>query len=268
VDVELLRPLTEVLGTIVIAGSHDPVLGVLEDVLRAASPEYKLATRSIGSRAGLLALARGESHVAATCDSFGDAAAAGTLAGTAQEVVVHLVARELGLIVAPGNPLGLSTVADLMRADVRTPPEVKRSAVRFLSRATAQPGRRSTAAPAVDTASATPHDVAEEQELTPMAVAVAVESGLADTGLGIASAAAALGLGFVPIAREDYDLVLRADFAAHAMGRALLAAVRSSAFRDTVARLPGYDTSRTGLAKPLSDTTTGHASAAPATRIV
>jgi len=236
VDVELLRPLNEVLGTIVVAGSHDPVLGLLEDALRAAAPGYKLAISSVGSRAGLLALARGEAHVAATHDAERDVAIVASAA--AQPVVVHLLVRELGLIVAPGNPLGLDSVADLTRDDVRTPPEVRRSAVRFLKR-TSESSR-----PASDSTSD-----GEEQELTPMAVAVAVQSGLADAGLGIASAAAALGLGFVPLAREDYDLVLRADFAASAMGRALLAAARSSAFRAAVAPLPGYDTSRSGVAK-------------------
>ena len=66
VEVELLRPLGEVLGTILVAGSHDPVLGLLEDVLRATAPGYKLAISSVGSRAGLLALARAEAHVATT----------------------------------------------------------------------------------------------------------------------------------------------------------------------------------------------------------
>ena len=82
-----------------------------------------------------------------------------------------------------------------------------------------------------------------------MAVAAAVRSGLVDVGLGVRSSAAALGLDFVPLEREDYDLVLRADFADGDAGRALLAVIGGEPFRAAVQRLPGYDTTRTGQRK-------------------
>ena len=85
-----------------------------------------------------------------------------------------------------------------------------------------------------------------------MAVAVAVASGLADCGLGIRSAAVALELDFVAIEREEYDLVLRADFAAGTAGRAQLDTIRSSDFRGAVEALGGYDLSRAGAVKPLT----------------
>ena len=82
-----------------------------------------------------------------------------------------------------------------------------------------------------------------------MAVAAAVASGIADCGLGIAAAAQAMNLDFVPLEREDYDLVLRRDFAQSPAGQALLAAIRSPAFRERVAVLRGYDVSRSGEIK-------------------
>ncbi|MEW6269830.1 MAG: molybdopterin biosynthesis protein [Thermodesulfobacteriota bacterium] len=242
VEVELLRPLAEVLGTIVVAGSHDPVLGVLEDALRSTHARCKLATRSIGGVAGLVALGRDEAHVAAigAFDALPDAE--GLLAGR-PVVVVHLVARELGLVVAPGNPLGLTSLADLARDDVRGVPEPTRGSVRLVAHE-AVPHRRGGVERKL-------RGEQEHEELTPMAVAAAVQSGLADAAVGLASAAAALGLGFVPLAREDYDLVLRADFAASDMGRALVATVRGEAFRAAVARLAGYDASRSGEERTL-----------------
>ncbi len=124
VEVELLRPLAEIEGTIVVSGSHDLTLGVLDDVLRGAHPGRRLATNSIGSLAGLLALGRGEAHLAAT--HLLDAATGiynlpdieRLLAGV-PVTVVTLVVREQGLIVPIGNPLGLSGVSDLKRPELR-----------------------------------------------------------------------------------------------------------------------------------------------------
>jgi putative molybdopterin biosynthesis protein len=87
-----------------------------------------------------------------------------------------------------------------------------------------------------------------------MAVAVAVASGLADAGLGIRQAAAALGLDFVPLEVEDYDLVLLRSFAESDPGSKLLATVRSPQFAAAVGRLAGYSTERTGSEKPLRGT--------------
>jgi putative molybdopterin biosynthesis protein len=266
VEVELLRPLSEVLGTIVVTGSHDLTLGVLEDVLKASYPQYKLATSSIGSLAGLLALGRGEAHVAATHLLDPDTGQYNLpdverLLGEQAVRVVNLVVREQGLIVATGNPLGLRSVADLARGDVRGMPEVTRSAVRFVNRQSGA-GTRVLLDWLLERDGIDPARIAgyEHEEFTHMAVAVAVRSGLADAALGVKSAAVALGLDFVPIEREDYDLVLREDFAASDMGRALLAVIRSAAFRDAVARLAGYDTSRTGVDKALPARDTSAAS--------
>ncbi len=89
----------------------------------------------------------------------------------------------------------------------------------------------------------------EREEDTHMAVAVA--SGLADAALGIRQAAAALGLDFVPLETEDYDLVLLRSFAESEMGDRLRGAVRSPQFAAAVGRLARYSSERTGTEKPL-----------------
>lgn len=252
VEVELLRPLAAVQGAIVVAGSHDPALAVLEDVLRARSPRHAITVRSVGSSAGLAALERGEVHAAAVHleppaggDEHDAASVSAQLArvrATCDVVAVYLVRRDIGLIVAPGNPLGLRAADDLLRPDVRTPPEVERSAVRLL-------GRTATAAataPAGDRRDAAARNARDDLEMTPLAVAAAVQSGLADAGLGSAAAAAALGLDFVPLAGEDYALVLRGDVARGDAGRALLDAVRAAAFRAGMAAIAGCDAARAG----------------------
>jgi putative molybdopterin biosynthesis protein len=237
VEIELLRPLADVRGTILVAGSHDPALAVLEDVLRASAPEYRIALSPVGGAAGLDALARGEVHAAAIC---------GALTESVPGRVVRLARRAVGLVVAAGNPLGIRTLDDLQRADVRTPPEVERSAVRLSSRTLAEPGHASAAngadgehdAPSI--AHGSRHGGGAQQELSPLAVAAAVQSGLADVGIATAAAAAALGSDFVPLADEDYVLVLREDFAATVAGRALVETAHGAAFAAALGVLPGY----------------------------
>jgi len=236
VAVELLRPLADVRGTILVAGCHDPALGELEDVLRATSPQYRIVLSPVGGEAGLAALARGEVHAAAVC---------GGQPAAAPGVVVPLARRAVGLVVAAGNPLGIRTLDDLRRGDVRTPPEVERSAVRIASRTLsgsggARPGE-SRAGHDAHVARGGRHGGGAQQELSSLAVAAAVQSGLADVGVGTAAAAAALGIDFLPLADEDVALVLRADFAASGAGRALLDAARGERFRDALRALPGYD---------------------------
>jgi putative molybdopterin biosynthesis protein len=244
VDVELLRRLEDVLGTIVITGSHDLTLGVLEDALRAVHPRFKIAASSVGSLAGLLALGRDEAHVAATHLLDPETGAYNLpdierLLDDVPRVVVNLVVREQGLIVAPGNPLELTTIEDLARPGVR-----------FVNRQSGA-GTRVLLDYLLEKEGIDPDSIDgyEREEFTHMAVAAAVRSGLADVGLGVHSAADALGLDFVPVEREDYDLVLRRDFAESEAGRALLEVIRSPGFRDAVSRLAGYDTTRTGQTK-------------------
>ena len=82
-----------------------------------------------------------------------------------------------------------------------------------------------------------------------MAVAVAIASGLTDTGLGVKSAAKALGLDFVPVEREDYDLVFLKDFFHSRMGQQLVSVICSDAYKQAVEQLDGYATNKTGSIK-------------------
>jgi hypothetical protein len=92
-----------------------------------------------------------------------------------------------------------------------------------------------------------PAFVAEErQELSAAATAAAVQSGLADVGVGVEPAATALGLDFVALRREDLTLVLRPDFVRSDAGRALLDAARGKAFATAVKRLAGYESAHDG----------------------
>ena len=87
----------------------------------------------------------------------------------------------------------------------------------------------------------------DQEEFTHMSVAVNVLSGAADTGLGIYAAAKALGLDFVPMVTEEYDLVIPEEFFEDERVQLMLEVIRSRAFREHVDQMGGYDTSKTGI---------------------
>ena len=151
-------------------------------------------------------------------------------------LLVRLVDREQGLIVAPGNPLGIHDIADLAREDVRFINRQRGSGTRvLLDYRLKQLGIR-------------PQQLAgyEDEEYTHMNVAAAVLSGRAHTGLAVRAAACALGLDFVPVGVEEYDLVIPQRYAEDERILALLDVIRSEAFRKEVAALGGYGEEKTG----------------------
>ena len=86
----------------------------------------------------------------------------------------------------------------------------------------------------------------EREEFTHMAVGVAIASGLADAGLGVRAAATALKLDFIPVADEEYDLLISRPFYESARGSTLLTIIRTAEFRQAVSALGGYDAARAG----------------------
>jgi putative molybdopterin biosynthesis protein len=241
VDVELLRGLHEISGTIVAIGSHDLVLDLAASALRAADPGITLASSNVGSLGGLVALRDGLCHIAGS-HLLDPATGEYTLpyvdrilAG--HEVsVVRLVHRDQGLIVAPGNPLGLKSVDDLTRAGVRYVNRQRGAGTRVLL--DHELSRRGIGPDAIDGYA--------REEPTHLAVAAAVAAGRGDAGLGIMAAARAFGLDFLPVTREPYDLVVSAREADSPRLAPLWTLLQSRQFRADVRDLGGYGTEEMG----------------------
>lgn len=236
VEVRLLRDLDAVERTIVAIGSHDPVLDLAASLLRARDPAQTLVSGMVGSLGGLVALRDGLCHVAG-CHLLDPATGTYTLPWIERVLpgvdveVIRLVDREQGLIVAPGNPLGLRGLADL-------------PGLRYVNRQRGA-GTRVLLDHELQRAGLDPGAIAgyEREEPTHLAVAAAVAAGRADAGLGVLAAARAFGLGFVPVAREPFDLVMRPGEPAVAP---LLALLADDDFRAQVEALGGYATTDTG----------------------
>ena len=241
VDVELLRSPEEIEHTVLCTGSHDLSISVLEDRLKRRDPRLKIATANVGSLGGLHSIRRGETHMAGT-HLLDPATGAYNIPDIKRVVpdlpvvLVHCVQRRQGLLVPRGNPRGLSGIADLGKEGLRFVNRQPGSGTRvLLDFKLGQLGMEASSIQGY-----------EHEEFTHMAVAVAVASGLADTGLGILSAADALNLDFIPVGDEQYDLLLLRSFYESDIGATLLAVLRSDEFRRAMESLGGYDTGGTG----------------------
>jgi len=241
VAVELLRDPAELAGTIVTIGSHDLALDLLASHLRRFAPGARLVSANAGSMGGLLALKRGDAHLAGThlLDEATGAYNRPFLKQLLPEqdvLLVHLAEREQGLIVAPGNPLRIRELADLVRPGVRFVNRQKGAGTRVLL----DYHLKQRGIPAERIAGY------EREEFTHMAVAAAVLSGSAGAGMGILAAARALGLDFIPLFQERYDLAIPRRHWESPLLEPLRLALASADYRQAVEALGGYDVSRMG----------------------
>ncbi len=242
VAVELLRPVREIENTIVCIGSHDNALDVLGNFLKKKHPELSLSSAHVGSMGGLLALQRGEAHLAGTHlldEESGEynISYIRKLLPDAKIVLVNLVYRTQGFIVPKGNPKGIKGFEDVARTDVV-----------FVNRQ-AGAGTRLLTDLYLKRFKIDPKDVKgyDHEEFTHMAVAAAVLSGAADTGLAVLSAAQALDLDFIPVAQERYDLAIPQKFYDTPLLQALLGIIREDKeFREQIIAMGGYDVSDMG----------------------
>jgi putative molybdopterin biosynthesis protein len=241
VSVRLLRGVGEIERTIVATGSHDLVLDLAASTLRERDPRLTLASSNVGSLGGLTALRDGLCHVAGShlldpeTGEYTLPYLERLLPG--REVsVVRLVHREQGLIVAPGNPAGITGIEDVARRGLRYVNRQRGAGTRvLLDHELAQGGISPEAIVGY-----------EREEHTHLAVAAAVAAGRADCGLGVLAAARAFGLDFVPVAQEPYDLVLLKDSIEDKLLAPLWALLGSEDFRRAVTDLGGYDTTEMG----------------------
>ena len=241
VEVELLRPAEHLEGTIVAIGSHDMALDLLASELHRLRPDQTLASSNVGSLGGLLALQRGEAHLAG-CHLLDEETGEYNVSFVQRYlkgqpvVVINLVDRVQGLIVPAGNPKAVASLGDLARGDLRFVNRQRGSGTRVLLDHMLKREQLS------------PEQIHgyEREEYTHLAVAAAVAGGRGDVGLGVLSASRAMGLDFVPLLTEQYDLVIPADFYEGDLLAPLLSLVRSAQFRQQVESLGGYEAARMG----------------------
>jgi putative molybdopterin biosynthesis protein len=234
VKVRLYRSPAELEGTIFAIGSHDMTLDVLAQFL--AGRGRRLVSANAGSQGGLVALRRGEAHLAGShlLDTATGDYNRSSIRQYLPETPVSLitwVGREQGLIVAPGNPRRIESLADLARPDIRYINRQRGAGTRVLLDFNLQQL-------GISAENVKGYD---QEEYTHLGVAAAVASGRADCGLGITAAARALNLDFIPLFQERYDLVIPCQFVDSELLRPVMDLMHDGSFRNAVASMPGYD---------------------------
>lgn len=225
-------------------GSHDLCLELLLTRFRQLHPGRAVTFASVGSLAGLLALARGEVHFAgahlydAAAGDYNGPALRELAPGRAFDLIT-LAHRTQGLLVARGNPKRIEEITNLAQPGVRFVNRQRGAGTRLLLDQLLQSSGLDGSSVAGYTQEAPTH----------VAVAAAIASGAADAGLGIQAAATAFDLDFVPLARERYELALsRGD----ALAPLLQEAIAIPDFRQAAEALGGYDLSESGTLRQVT----------------
>lgn len=238
VIVSLWRSKQEIDSTIVCIGSHDNTLDILYNFLKRRYPWVSLSSAHVGSMGGLIAIKRGEAHIAPTHlldETTGEynVPFIKRLMPEKKVVLINLVYRTQGFIVKKGNPKGIKGFEDLIRDDIV-----------FINRQSGS-GTRLLLDKHLKELGIDPKRIKgyEKDEYTHMAVAAAVATSRADVGLGILSAAQALNLDFIPVTEERYDLLIPKELFELDIIQALIDVIRNDTnFKETVKNLGGYDT--------------------------
>lgn len=240
VTVRLNKPWDEILRTLLVVGSHDLSLDIIDDILRSTG-SHRLQSAAVGSLGGIIALSRGEAHLAGTHlldEPSGEFNIPFVRRHLPDRPVLLLAVAERtqGLITAVGNPLNIRSVRDI--ADRRLP---------FVNRQRGSGTRllldKLLREQGVDPRSIVGYD---REEYTHTGVAAAVRANTAACGLGILAPAQAMGLDFVPLTGERFELAIPEQYIELEPIQAVIETVSSGAFKRRLTGLGGYDTRVSG----------------------
>lgn len=239
VKVQLYRKRAELKNTIFAIGSHDLTLDLLAQFL--APLQRRLASVNVGSLGGILALKRGEAHLAGShlldpeSGEYNLAYIAEHLPGRKLRVVT-LVGRTQGLLIAPGNPKKIQDLGDLRRQDITFVNRQRGSGTRLLLDFH------------LEQLGLNPSEIRgyDHEEFTHLSAAALVSSGRVDCALGIEAASQALQLDFLPLYSERYDLIIPQEYADSDLLRPVFDLLEDPQFRQAVSKRPGYDVSQMG----------------------
>jgi putative molybdopterin biosynthesis protein len=247
VEQQLGEILNEPRAALCVYASHDLVLAELRDLLRT-QPGPKLDVRFVGSLESVIALCKSQ------CEIAGFHLPEGALG---REVfpkyepwlkprvqrLIRFVRRAQGLIVAPGNPLGIRSLADVAKTKARFINRQRGSGTHLaLDKMLADAG--------IDKGEINGYYT---EEFTHLAVAAAVAGGVADVGLGIEAAARRLKMDFIPLFCEDYYLLGKRETIEREDVQSVISVLKTEAFRNIVAAFPGYEASVAGSVVTLDD---------------
>ena len=233
VTVRLLRPLQELERTLIVTGSHDPLIDEVSDLLRQSGADFRVSSTHVGSMGALRAVESGLAHLGGIhlldtkTGEYNKSYVEKTFPNGGA-CIVKGVGRVQGLMVKKGNPCGIRSFADVAR-------------VRYVNRQRGA-GTRILCDYLLEQNGLSPAQINgyENEEFTHTAVAALIAAGNADTGLGIYSAAKIYDLDFIPICTETYEFLVDETYQDDPMVQAFFETLRSGACRERLNAMGGY----------------------------
>ncbi|WZL72126.1 molybdopterin biosynthesis protein [Clostridiaceae bacterium 35-E11] len=241
IQVALLKPLSQINNTIVSIGSHDLIMDIIGNLMHQQSTLYDLSSAHVGSLGGIMALNRGEAHIA-PIHLLDDRT--GTYNKTfikkylfnIDMTIIKGVKRVQGLMIEKGNPKNILGLDDFVREELSFVNRQKGAGTRFLvdyelKKRKIEPNKI----------------MGYDREMTThMAVAAAVASGSADMGVGVLSAAKAMDLDFIPIGEEEYDFAIPSKYLKEEKIQLFIEILQSKEFKEAIEKLGGYGIENAG----------------------
>jgi putative molybdopterin biosynthesis protein len=241
VEIKLLKEEKDIKNTLVCIGSHDPIIDIASNMLHEKNKDFFLSSAHVGSMGGVMALKKGETHIAPIHlldmenGEYNTSYIKKYLSGS-NIALIKGVNRIQGLMVKKGNPLNIRTLEDIV---------IKKA--KFVNRQRGS-GTRLLLDYLIKKFNLNPEDISGygREEFTHLSVAAAVAAGDSEVGIGVYSAAALMDLDFIPIGDEEYDLAVPAEYLESDLIKDLIEVMKSSDFKQELDKLGGYDYSKIG----------------------
>ncbi len=233
IEVRLNKPLNEIENTLIVTGSHDPLIDEVADFLSKKGAPFRVCSTHVGSMGAIYAVRDGLAHLGGihlldTKTGIYNKSYVEKYVPKNNAVTVKGVGRIQGLMVQKGNPLNIKEFKDIKN-------------IRYVNRQRGS-GTRILCDHLLSENGLTPNEIKgyTNEEFTHTAVAALVASGNADAGLGIYSAAKMYDLDFIPICNETYEFLIQKDYIDNPMVKAFIDVLNSEEFRKRLSEMGGY----------------------------
>ncbi len=233
IEVRLNKPLCEIENTLIVTGSHDPLIDEVADFLAKKGAPFRVCSTHVGSMGAIYTVRDGLAHMGGihlldTKTGIYNKSYVEKYLPEGKAVTVKGVGRIQGLMVQKGNPLKIKEFADIKNA-------------RYVNRQRGA-GTRILCDYLLELNGLTPQDINgyHNEEFTHTAVAALIAAGNADAGLGIYSAAKMYDLDFIPICNETYEFLVDKNELENPMVKAFLEVLYSDEFHKRLSEMGGY----------------------------
>ena len=234
VEIRLLKPLEQIENSLIITGSHDPLIDELSDMIKKDNPAFNLTSSHVGSMGAITALKSNQAHLGFihlldTETGEYNSSYVKKYFPDSDVKLIKGIGRVQGLMVKKGNPLGIKEFKDITKG-------------RYVNRQLGS-GTRILCDYLLKKNGIDKKDVDgyRNEEFTHTAVAALIASGNADCGLGIYSAAKMYDLDFIEICAEEYDILIDEKAYESEQVQTFLNMIKSEKFKERLKEMGGYE---------------------------